>query len=151
MPGSWAPARIEPASTEDLPRIEELLRSERLPTDGVADHLATFLVAAIGSRIIGCVGLELYGGDVLLRSLAVASTARHAGLGARLVAHAESLARDRGARHVWLLTTTAETYFRRLGYHPVHRAELPPALHASAELRGACPATATALGRRLAP
>jgi amino-acid N-acetyltransferase len=48
---------------------------------------------------------------------------------------------------VALLTETAAGWFPRFGFHPVDRAALDPALAASAELAGACPATAQAFLR----
>ena len=48
---------------------------------------------------------------------------------------------------VALLTETAAGWFPRFGFHLVDRAALDPALAASAELAGACPATAQAFLR----
>ena len=50
---------------------------------------------------------------------------------------------------LYLLTTTAEGFFPRLGWEPVARAELPAELAGSQELRGACPASAAAMRLRL--
>jgi amino-acid N-acetyltransferase len=59
------------------------------------------------------------------------------------------LARSGGARELYLLTTTAEGYFPRLGFERIARDELPAALAASEELRGACPASAVTMRLRL--
>jgi len=48
---------------------------------------------------------------------------------------------------VALLTVTAAGYFDRFRFTVTDRAALPVALSASAELTGACPATATAYWR----
>jgi amino-acid N-acetyltransferase len=55
---------------------------------------------------------------------------------------------DQQQAPVALLTETADGWFPRFGFRPVPREALPAALSASAELRGACPATARALLRR---
>lgn len=136
---------VDAARGEDLPRLFELLAGADLPTAGFAEHLGTALVARDGERLVGCVALESYGDEALLRSLVVAPAARGTGLGERLTAAALELARERGARRVWLLTTTAERFFPRFGFRRVERSALPPALDASAELRGACPASAVAM------
>jgi amino-acid N-acetyltransferase len=52
------------------------------------------------------------------------------------------LARERGVRNVYLLTTTASQFFPRFGFAAIPRTELDPALAQSEELRGACPASA---------
>jgi len=56
----------------------------------------------------------------------------------------------RGVRDAYLLTTTADRWFRRLGFVPVERSALPAALAGSEELKGACPASAVAMHRALA-
>lgn len=81
----------------------------------------------------------------MLRSLAVVPECRGRGLGLRLAEAAVELAQRRRARRLWLLTTTAEGIFPRLGFGRVDRGELPTSLGASAELRGACPASAVAM------
>jgi len=138
--------RAEPA---DLGRIEALLASAALPVAGVAEHLGAFFVADEEGRITAAAGLEAYGDVALLRSVAVAPEAAGAGLGSTLTRLALAEARARGAREVYLLTTTAERFFPRFGFSPVARAALPGALGASHELRGACPASAIAMRARL--
>jgi len=97
------------------------------------------------------VALERHGSPpvYLLRSLAVAPGHRGAGVGAALVraALAAADAHERGRAGVGLLTETAAGYFDRFGFTVIDRAALPAALSASAELTGACPATATAYWR----
>ena len=141
--------RVALARAEDLESILRMLAGAGLPTAGVAEHLASALVARAGCRVVGCVALELYGEEALLRSLAVVPAVRGSGLGVRLAEAALELARERGARRVWLLTTTAERFFPRFGFERVERSSLPAALDASAELRGACPASAIAMRRGL--
>lgn len=140
---------IDSARPEELDSLLALLAAAELPTAGFAPCLEDALVARDGDGIAGCVALELYGEEALLRSLAVAPAARGRGLGERLTAAALDLAEARGARRVWLLTTTAERFFPRFGFLAVERDELPEALAASAELRGACPASAVAMGLEL--
>ncbi len=136
---------LEPAHIEDRAAIERLVAASGLPLEGLAEHLGSALVARVDGSVVGCVALELYGEDALLRSLAVAPEHRGRGLGLRLAEAAVELARRRCARRLWLLTTTAGGFFPRLGFGRVDREELPTSLGASAELRGACPASAVAM------
>ena len=135
------------ARADDLESIVRMLAGAGLPTAGVAEHLSNALVARAGCRVVGCVALELYGEEALLRSLAVVPAVRGSGLGIRLAEAEIELARAWGAKRVWLLTTTAERFFPRFGFERVERSALPSALEASAELRGACPASAIAMRR----
>lgn len=144
-PLSAATIEPEPARSEDRASIERLVAANDLPLQGLAEHLGSALVARVDGSVVGCVALELYGEEALLRSLAVAPECRGRGLGLRLAGAAVEMARRRGARRVWLLTTTAEAFFPRLGFRRVGREHVPTALGASAELRGACPASAVAM------
>lgn len=63
----------------------------------------------------GVVGLEVYGKVALLRSLAVSATSRGNGYGKDLVARAERYAQSLGVTEIYLLTTTAATFFEQLG------------------------------------
>jgi amino-acid N-acetyltransferase len=137
------------ATPADLPHIQQLLEQERLPTAGVADWLDHFWVAEARGRgpvedglVAGVAGLELYGGAAMLRSVAVAPAWRGSGLGRLLTERALASAQAAGAREVFLLTTTAERWFPRLGFACVDRAEAPATLSGSAEFSGACPESA---------
>jgi N-acetylglutamate synthase-like GNAT family acetyltransferase len=139
---------IRPATAADLPAAETLLSGAGLTIDGVRDWLDRFLVADEGGFIAGVAGLELYGGSALLRSVAVADECQGTGIGRALVERALDAAAAAGATDVFLLTTTAEDYFPRFGFTAVSRDEVSAPVLASAEFRGACPASATVMCRR---
>jgi amino-acid N-acetyltransferase len=141
---------ISPAEPGALPEVVALLRESSLPLAGVEEHFDSFLVArAEDGGLLGCVGLEIYGDVGLLRSLSVASRARGGGLGTRLVERLIDLARAKGVETLYLLTTTAEEYFPRFGFERLAREEADQKLEASEELRGACPASAVVMRRRV--
>ncbi len=136
---------ITPAKTDDLPDILALLKASGLPVAGIERHLDATLVARDAGRLVGCAAVEIYGEAGLLRSVAVATEQRGTGLGQRLTRAALDLARQRGVRTVYLLTTTAGGFFPRFGFVAIPRADVEPALGQSEELRGACPASALAM------
>jgi amino-acid N-acetyltransferase len=138
---------IRVASAEDRASVEGLLTAADLPIDGVDAHFDTFFVVDDGSKIIGAAGIELHGSDALLRSVVVAEDAKGTGLGSLLTRRALDEAAARGMRAVYLLTTTAETFFPKFGFERVRREEIPEALRASREFQGACPASAIAMRR----
>jgi amino-acid N-acetyltransferase len=141
---------ISQAERDALAEVVALLEDSSLPVAGVAENFGSFLVArAKNGRLIGCIGLEVYGDVGLLRSLTVASSERGSGLGAKLVSELFDLARSKGVETLYLLTTTAESYFPRFGFERLSREEADPKLEASAELRGACPASAILMRRTL--
>ncbi|MEW5867584.1 MAG: GNAT family N-acetyltransferase, partial [Bacillota bacterium] len=61
----------------------------------------------------------------------------------RLVA--SQLARLATGTPVYLLTTTAEAYFRTFGFEAVPRDEVCPEVRESSEFRGACPQSAVVM------
>jgi amino-acid N-acetyltransferase len=143
------PRVIRGAKAEDRSAVEALLEASGLPTDGVAEHFESFFVADQGDRIVGAAGLELYAGDALLRSVVVASDVRGTGLGTTLARRALDEARAIGVRAAYLLTTTAESFFPRLGFARIEREDVPPRVRASREFSGVCPASATVMRREL--
>jgi len=140
---------LEPASDADLTPILALLEHTGLPPDGLRDHLATTLVARSDQAIVGCAALELYGAAALLRSVAVEPSHQGQGLGQQLTQAALDLARQHGAREVYLLTTTAGAFFPRFGFEPVTRADVPDAVQQSVEFTSACPVSALVMRLRL--
>lgn len=140
---------LRSADAKDLPEVLALLERSQLPTAGVADTFAHFLIAESGGKLVGAVGLELYGGSALLRSAAVKESWRGSGVGRVLVERALDLARQRGIEDVYLLTTTAENYFPKFGFTCVSRDSVTEGVRASVEFQTACPASATVMRRTL--
>ena len=141
--------RIERALPSDTDAVLALLAANGLPTDGLQDHLSTTLVARRADVVIGSSALELYDDGALLRSVAVDPRERGHGLGHRLTDAAIGLARTEGVRNVYLLTTTAETFFPKFGFERVARADVPAGVQTSIEFTSACPSSATVMRKTL--
>lgn len=140
--------RIVAARAADAQMIVHLLQSAGLPTADIgAAALANFLTLRDGDRPAGVVGLELAGDVALLRSLAVADALRGRRFGAELVAAAEALAKRQGVGELYLLTTTAESFFARLGYQRIGREAAPAAIRAMAQFRDLCPASSALMAK----
>ena len=133
------------ASAHDHEAVAALLRRAELPLAGVAACLDSFWVAEDATSVIGTAGMEHYGDSGLLRSVAVAPEWRSSGIGTTLVERVLEDGRAAGVRDVYLLTTTAEHYFPRLGFTCVGRDTVPGALQESPEFTGACPASAVVM------
>ena len=136
---------ITPARAEDLEGIKALLLASDLPTAGVDDHWKTFLIARDGDRMVGCGGAEAYQFAALIRSVAVESEYRSHGIGRRLVRQLLDRLASRGLREFYLLTTTAEAWFRKRGFKTIDRDEVHPQLLSSREFQDACPSTAVCM------
>lgn len=146
---------IRPLHESELPQVLALLDAHGLPQEGLAQHLATTLVATAApgdgtgvageNEIVGSAALECYGPAGLLRSVAVAHPWQGQGIGSALVDRALALARELGVAELYLLTETAAPYFTRRGFVPIERSEVHPAVTRSAEFTGACPQSAQAM------
>jgi amino-acid N-acetyltransferase len=142
---------IRAAEPDDRAAVLELLAAANLPGEGVDDHFLSFFVADEGGRIVGAAGLELYGRHALLRSVVVAADARGTGLGSILTRRALDEAALRDVLGVYLLTTTAEAFFEKLGFERVMREDAPATVRESTQFRGACPDTAIAMRLQTSP
>jgi amino-acid N-acetyltransferase len=139
------------ATPDELPQVTRLVAASHLPLDGLLDQAGRILVIKDGGQIVGCVALEVHADGALLRSLAVDDSHRGKGLGRRLIASALEVAGSLGVPAVYLLTTTAESYFPRFGFATVSRDVVPAAVRTSIEFRSACPSTATAMRMAFVP
>lgn len=149
MSAEAKPVSLRAAVAADLPAISRLLAELKLPTAGIEEWWRHFTVAESGGAIVGLAGVERYADGVLLRSVAVHSGSRGLGLARALVDAVLDSARRAGSRDAYLLTTTAEHYFPRLGFSVIPRAAVPASVQASVEFREACPASAVAMHRSL--
>lgn len=140
---------IDPATPEDMAKVFALLEQNHLPVDGLRDHVGTTLVARADGRIVGSAALEPYPDGALLRSVAVARDLQRQGIGRNLIAAALRLAARLHAPAVYLLTTTAHTYFPRFGFERIDRSAVPAGVQQSGELTSACPASAVVMRLRL--
>ena len=136
---------IRPATVRDLPVITALLEANKLPLAGLEAHVATTLVVQRNARIVGCAAVEMHGAAGLLRSVAVDEARRGEGLGHQVTQAALDLARARGLKSMYLLTTTAAKFFPRFGFREVARGDVDAAVRASVEFTTACPASAVAM------
>lgn len=135
--------RARPAQLE---LVRGMLAAAELPTDGLDDQFPHgYVLALSGGGVVGAAGVEVYGRDGLLRSVVVDPARRGTGLGHTLTFDRISWAKKQGLESLWLLTSTAAPFFRRIGFTPAERDAAPPDLRASKEFAGACPDTATCL------
>ncbi|HEY3247233.1 MAG TPA: arsenic resistance N-acetyltransferase ArsN2 [bacterium] len=140
---------IRPAGPADRSAIETLLTGFELPTAGVGEQIRGFVVAVSAGEIVASAGLEVYGGGALLRSVAVRPDYQGRGLARTLILRLLERARADGIHQVFLLTTTAADYFRRLGFEAIAEATVDPAVRASKEFGDCCCVGAQAMRLRL--
>src|SRR6185295_4203661 len=132
------------AENGDLEKIKGLLTRAELPVDDINASKIDFVVATNGSSdLIGCIGLERYGADGLLRSFAVDPAYRGTGIGHELLHRLLSRDGKSELHNVHLLTTTAERFFDRYGFRVVSREEAPASIKDTVEFTSLCPSSST--------
>lgn len=146
---------IRESQPENLSAVLQLLQMVDLPTEGVKEHFATFLIAADSlkdspsdSRVIGCVGLEMYSPSALLRSLAIHPSSQGQGLGTKMVNVVTTWAKKHDIQQLFLLTDSAVDFFHKLGFIDINRDQVPQDVRQSIEFTKLCP-TAPCLTKRI--
>lgn len=137
------------AREEDVEAIVALLKTNNLPVSDLGRGQRMFLVALSDGKAVGCVAVEMYGSDGLLRSLAVNNDFRGKGIGQKLVAEAEAWSRDNGLKSLYLLTTTAAGLFPKVGWKNTERVSAPENIAASSEFASVCPSSAVCMMKEL--
>lgn len=134
------------ANTDNLSTIQLMLDSCGLPSNDLTKgHLEHFYILEKDGKAFGSVGLEIYGKHGLLRSLAIMEHVRGKGFGKLLVKQIEQYAKEQNIDDIYLLTTTAENFFARLGYSTISRKDIPSAVKKSEEFSSICPDSAAAM------
>ena len=151
---------LERTDPTTLSYVERLLDANDLPSADVRSKPERFYVAYAGDdgtdgtddtarERVGIGGLERYGSDALLRSIVIERAARGNGYGRALCTSLEERAKTAGVDALYLLTTTAESFFAELGYVECERSSVPDSIRETAEFDELCPATAACLQKRL--
>ena len=140
---------LRPAETEDLDRVEAMLEANGLPSGEVRTKPDCFFVAESEGTVVGVGGVEARGSAGLLRSVAVRESSRGQGYGRALCAALEDRAREEGVETLYLLTTSAATFFCRNGYESIRREEAPAGIRGTTQFADLCPDSATAMRKRI--
>ncbi len=140
---------ISAAGAQDLPEVAHLLQTENLPTDDLSPELPYFLLARANGTLVGVAGLEVYGTDALLRSVAVHKDFRNFRIARRLTNDLLKQAKLNGIKDVYLITTTADKYFEKQGYTRVERESVPVSIGTTQQFGSLCPSSAVVMHRRI--
>jgi amino-acid N-acetyltransferase len=137
---------LRPAASDDREYVEHLLAENDLPTaDLDAAYGSLFVCESTDGEAVGVAGLEIEGDAGLLRSLAVEESARGEGYGGAICERLLERADAQNLDAVYLLTTTASSFFADRGFEEIERERVPDALRANSEFTDLCPTSATCM------
>src|SRR5512138_3511679 len=127
------------STPSDLDAIIHLLMVNKLPWGDIPTRPVVFWIARDAETIVGCIGIEKYGKNGLLRSFAVHPEMQNKGIGKELYKKLVQYAGLNGITSLHLLTETACDYFTPLGYKRKDRNEAPPDMKNTSEFTYICP------------
>jgi amino-acid N-acetyltransferase len=131
------------AEIKDFEAIVKLLTENNLPVVDIDLLRIKFIVAESKDKLVGCISLEPYGSEGLLRSLAVDINFRKLGTGNCLLQYLISYSRQIGIENLHLLTSTAESYFLSKNFVKADRQEAPESIKHTYEFSTLCPSSAS--------
>lgn len=129
--------------TEMRDQIRRLLRIVGLPVDGCEDMQ---VLARFGEddELIGILGVEDFGGDCLLRSLAVLPAHQNKGIGTALVTHLLTVSAGMNWK-IYLFTENAQLFMARFGFKIIPAEQVPETIRFSPLIAGHCIENADAM------
>lgn len=141
------PKRIQlrKATKKDLSRIQHILKENDLCFTDIPQIIDRIFMAYNGSNLVGIGGVEGRGDCGLLRSFVIQPSFRGKGYGKELCARIAEQAKLQGIKELYLLTTTAQTFFERLGFKKIEREHTPTAIQDTTEFKELCPVSSACM------
>jgi amino-acid N-acetyltransferase len=139
---------IVPASQNSFSAAIALLKKNSLPTEDIDPGKQLFVVEE-GDNVVATVAVEYNYNDALLRSLSVSKEKRKSGIGAELVEFIEGYVQKQGVQRMYLLTTTAATFFSKRGYATIDRDNVPEFIKNTKEYSAICSSSSTVMKKEL--
>lgn len=133
----------------DLGSIKELLKSYHLPVEDIDTSEISFSLIKEGTEVLACAGVERFNEFGLLRSVAVKAELKGKGIGSELINAVLVQSKSQGIKTMYLLTETAESFFRKKGFTKKDRSEAPENIKQSIEFAELCPASAVLMKKIL--
>ena len=140
---------IQSISQSEIHLAKELLLANSLPASDLDEAPVQFFGIKENDRLIAIGALEIYGTNALVRSVAVHCTYQNNGYGVKIVQFLERKATELEISKLFLLTTTAEDFFKKLEYLPIQRNLCPPEILSSGQFRDICPQSASCLFKNM--
>ena len=139
---------IVPVTQNNFSSALNLLKINQLPTEDISETTKLFVLED-EQNIRGTIAIEYSGKEGLLRSLSVDENKRNNGYGKTLVGFIEKFASEQGVKNLYLLTTTAESFFAGKAYVKVERNSIPEFIRESSEFSSVCPSSAVVMKKVL--
>lgn len=131
-------------------KLIALLQKSNLPESDIKiDDKHLFFGSFNNINLTATIGIEIYGTNALLRSLAVVDSERGNGLGKAMVKYLEDYSKDKNIKKLFLLTNTAEKFFLSIGYKICDRKNAPKEIKSTAQFSDLCPSSSSFMTKSL--
>jgi len=127
------------ATPADKNQIRRLLSECELPTLYIHRYLKSFMAAKVGKKIVGVIGVEVYGRVGLLRSLCVDQAYRGQGIAKTLNEKILAYAHLRKIDRLYVFTWEAEKFASKLGFHKIDKKRIPKSIRSTWQFRSFSP------------
>ncbi len=128
-------SNISNATRDDISAITTLLKEANLPPNDLERWIDNFFVLTVEGKIEGCIGLEHWENDGLLRSFVVSEDYRSKGFGIELYTELISLAKVMNLSSILLLAEGASDFFEKNGFKIIKRNEAPESVKNSIQFK----------------
>ncbi|WP_167605208.1 arsenic resistance N-acetyltransferase ArsN2 [Maribellus sediminis] len=129
-------------NNSDRTSIATLLESHNLPVSDLETAPVVFYGITKDEQLIAIGALEIIKPVALLRSVAVHPDHQKKGLGKQIITFLENKAKELNIQRLYLLTTTAESFFSQLNYQEISRDLCPSEIQSTSEYSALCPSSA---------
>ncbi len=140
---------IELATLFDLTEINEILSDNNLRNDDLDLKNMHIYKLIHKKEIIGTGTLEKRGDYALLRSVAIKENYKNKGLGKFFCNELLKISKEKNIKALYLLTTTAASFFESLGFIECQRESVPSEVQSSKQFSLTCPKSAKCLMKNL--
>ncbi|MDQ3393272.1 MAG: arsenic resistance N-acetyltransferase ArsN2 [Bacteroidota bacterium] len=141
--------QLKHAKLEDLPLIKDLLLKENLPASDIVMDIIHIFLFYDKKNLVGMTGLENFREHGLLRSVVVVDEFKGKGKGKTMCMLTMEKALEMGVEELYLLTETAEDFFKSQGFETVNKEEAPGFIKSTTEFKNLCPASAAFMRKNL--
>lgn len=128
--------------------IINLLKENVLPVDDIGENILLFGFMN-DNALMGTAGLEIFADCALIRSISIKNSLQGKGFGVILQKELEKVALTKNIRCLYLLTTTAEGFFKKQGFNTIQRDEVPATIRSTSEFSSVCPSSAIVMKKIL--
>lgn len=137
------------ATNSELEEILRILKINNLPTLDIVSSSVILYTGKLNGVIVGVIGIEKYQSIALLRSLGVDDGFKKLKIGSSLVVNLFNHSNMDEITDIYLLTETAEGFFRKFDFQQIERSRVPEIIMNTSEFREICPTSATVMYKNI--